>query len=366
MKTTWLRRKRKATLRPTTRSWAVGTALLLALAALLVGFAMLLLFLQWMSYDSPGSTIPGGGDPLADARLGSGLCMEEEAPSVTLIAERLLPSDAALEARFVLCLPPEVRNGLRDADHGFSPLAEARDSGLVLRPRYAERSVELRLECVFPYSVERVEIPLPDLFATLGSSGVAADEDALVPVDNAEVTLPLYGDAASYPLDSYGLEFFADLELPSGILLERSAGGNTSTISLTVRMVADPEAAALASSVRTSGPSAEPRLQLLLNRPFRQKAFVAMLLAVPLIFAGLAAPLLLGSGRAGERARVEGGAITLVGAVLAILPIRQVLVPPDSGSLTFVDGVLGFEVALFTALALVSAALRLERRRRAS
>lgn len=98
------------------------------------------------------------------------------------------------------------------------------------------------------------------------------------------------------------------------------------------------------------------------RRPDSVKIYILLLAAIPLVLALLMFLVVYARRRDG---RVESlGAVELAGIgalLLAILPIRQVLVPPGETQLTLVDYILGFEMAALVAFACIAVSVGMGR-----
>jgi len=159
------------------------------------------------------------------------------------------------------------------------------------------------------------------------------------------VAIPIDGDPRRYPLDVYRTAIPLSIKAPSAALYQ----------ALTVKVRADPGVGGFNWSFARPTPSYtfSPRSQLavFISQPLAVKAarptgtrlFVLCLVLVPFVLGVLAVPLLWTSERTVD------GLVGVTGIMLAILPIRTVLVPGEIGSLTLVDFALGSEMALLAA-----------------
>lgn len=159
------------------------------------------------------------------------------------------------------------------------------------------------------------------------------------------VTVPIDGSPRMYPLDSYRSAI--DVQLLN------------TDMALTIRIVADPGVRSFDwSSAQNSGGSAISftkgqgvtglgtfhSVAIAANRPDEIRLFVLCLVAIPLaLIALLALRLYEGTPRSID------GLVGVTAILLAILPIRAVLVPGDIASLTLVDFALATEMAVLAA-----------------
>ena len=171
------------------------------------------------------------------------------------------------------------------------------------------------------------------------------------------VTLPLQGDPRLYPKDRYVSQispFF----------------GNTCTVGvvdpLHVNVVADPGVGGFEWSAAPTTENSIPAISqtasrvhgvirthvncdggggttiaVAARRPVTTRLFVLSLVAIPLLLI-----VLMGVRLSGGTPRSVDGLFGVTAIMLAILPIRQVLVPTDVSSLTLVDFALASEMAL--------------------
>ena len=159
------------------------------------------------------------------------------------------------------------------------------------------------------------------------------------------VSIPIDGDSRRYPLDVYRTTIPLSIATTSQALYQ----------ALTIQVRADPGVGGFDWSFAKPTPaytftpnrrravSISQPLAVKAARPTVTRLFVLCLVLVPAILIGLAAPVLR------KKARTVEGLFGAASIMLAILPIRTVLVPGEIGSLTLVDFVLGTEMALLAA-----------------
>jgi hypothetical protein len=164
-------------------------------------------------------------------------------------------------------------------------------------------------------------------------------------------TIPIDGDPRRYPFDVYRASVLVSLagtrstlaQLPLSLRSEQDPGvsafdwrASTARLSPTTVTIGGPvHRATLVDS---------QRLSIEAFRPINTKLFVGFLSLVPLILIFVLAARLM---TAPPRSVEDLAAIAAI--MLAILPIRTVLVPSDISALTVVDFTLGFEMALLAA-----------------
>jgi hypothetical protein len=207
------------------------------------------------------------------------------------------------------------------------------------------------------------QIPIPKVYSapftvetTLGRlvngppNPVSAD---LIPTFSPQVSLgtiqvPLAAAAQRYPFDWYASRGFFFVGFAGTRIGVRGAHG----IPFHVHMYTDPAIAPLVAGVGASREPGTSGFEMLTIRLTRSQAtlwYVSLIAAIPLLLTALLAyTLLRRSANSGLGAEAVVG-VTAV--ILAVLPIRLVLVPASAPELTLVDYWLGFEMAVLVALA---------------
>ena len=179
-------------------------------------------------------------------------------------------------------------------------------------------------------------------------------------VSLGSVVLPLTATPDRYPLDTYALRgelvvSFGHSALPVGYAPHGQLLVPPHLLPSRVQVFKGTDISPLV--IRASALATIPALispiviSLELVRTGTAKLFVAVILTIPMILALLLAIDLLGAPEK-ARGRIGPEALTGVTAVLlAILPIRIVLVPSALSTLTLVDYILGLEMAVLAAVA---------------
>ena len=170
------------------------------------------------------------------------------------------------------------------------------------------------------------------------------------PVDLGVVTVPLYGNVISYPFDSYSASGDWQVFPPPGTAISNSEGIRLSWTP-SVAVTATPDSKNLAW--RVSSPQSADYVIEASRIPFA-KFFVCLIARLPLfLFAGLLA-LVWSLADDPERRRFPAELLVGVGAfLLAIIPVRTVLVPADISQITLTDYLLGAEMAVMLAGSLI-------------
>jgi hypothetical protein len=211
--------------------------------------------------------------------------------------------------------------------------------GTAIRRRYRRAAIIVEADFfVLPIFTQRVR---------LGDLQESSFEDAMnAPLQSFD--LPTFGSSPhDYPMDEYETITAFDVTMPPGI-----AGGTRGRTSeyypARVELGKTPDLSAF--RVRR-GRSPYGVTAILVGRSVETKRFVFGLLAV---VAGLVLSLTLYVLRS---RREMGGAGLLVGAgaiLVALLPLRAVLIPADVHELTLVDLLLGFLIVWLAALGIWS------------
>jgi hypothetical protein len=171
------------------------------------------------------------------------------------------------------------------------------------------------------------------------------------PVDLGIFGIPLVGDAANYPFDNYSMAGVWTVFVPSNMQVAINNSVGIGWIPASIDVAAIPDAGNIAwkwGYIRGLGDAVEA------DRTYSLKSFVMLLVALPLLlFIGL---LALVRSIIGNSPRYRFPAELLVGVgafLLAIIPIRAVLVPADFSQITVTDYILGTEMAVIVASSLM-------------
>lgn len=172
-------------------------------------------------------------------------------------------------------------------------------------------------------------------------------------VDIGTLMLPLLGDASDYPLDTYSTVGNWYVKVPGGTdILGQAVYFNP------LKIVVKPEAPDLRwrwDNVQSVG------IVLEASRSFSSQLFIFVVVLLPfLLFLGLLLILMPRDVSEDRSAgRLPGELLVGVGAfLLAVLPVRAVLVSADITRLTVVDYALGTEMAVIVAATLILALAR--------
>ena len=170
----------------------------------------------------------------------------------------------------------------------------------------------------------------------------------------ATVTLPVSGTPNRFPSDEYAVGSYPKLILPNGIVLAMpTAGGSVNTRSVvptTVTLFAD----AVFGDRWVTASQHGQGIVLLIRRPTVYQFTVFLMALLPLLLGVVVVHVSLRQAalRRPKRPAFDLGLITgLIAAMLAILPLRAVLVPTelDVAGLTLLDYILVLDVLFIAA-----------------
>jgi hypothetical protein len=171
------------------------------------------------------------------------------------------------------------------------------------------------------------------------------------PVDLGVISMPVLGNVVSYPFDSYSMAGLWVVSPPPGMAVTSSEGIRFSWAPPPLAVATTPDAGNLAwhwGDVQSLGDVIEA------SRILPIKAFVFLIAGLPLLlFIGLLA-LIRPVVADADRRRFPAELLAGVGAfLLAIIPVRTVLVPTDISQITVTDYILGAEMAVIVAASLI-------------
>jgi hypothetical protein len=365
----------------------IGRHLLLLSASVLAAWTGVL-FAKQASEASTPSVL--AGPARATAGLGE-RCGNYEGPGLrlVLIANHLSLQKNAIRLSAILCSTIET------AEHLY--IAREVALGILGRPSPAFRRLQYGVvELTKPAKAMRLHLTLWHQVAE-GATGQSLDTtlgtlfESFSGVSLGDFAFPLIGSHASYPFDQYSNELLPTLISASGIeplashLLWCPHGASTCRVPSHLEPFSAPElplevdllrgsgvapyevrisggGKIVASptfpdaSVYSTGPIARPRGSVFhLDRSATAQMYVVLVACIPLLFECLFALMLVGRYTGAKRGLAPDALMGVAAVLLAILPIRLVLVPAEIQELTLVDYWLGFEMALLAAIACIAA-----------
>jgi hypothetical protein len=170
------------------------------------------------------------------------------------------------------------------------------------------------------------------------------------PVNIGTIAIPFLGNATNYPFDNYSATGNWFVTPPTGMVV-RSKESIRFVYIISPTVAATPDAGNLTwrwGSLPSIGDVIEA------NRTLSTQVFVSLIAVLPLLlFVGLLAAVWPITNNP-ERHRFPAELLVAVGAfLLAVIPVRTVLVPAEISQLTIVDYILGTEMAVMVAVSLM-------------
>jgi hypothetical protein len=261
-----------------------------------------------------------------------------------LTIQSLNTAQAAAEVDMALCVGDQVlRNlavnatGVRPLANGFAPSTANAD--------FRQSSFRVSYYGTTPQAYMTHSVTVGSILGQTDPTGEIRN-----PVDLGVVTVPLYGNVISYPFDSYSAAGQWQVFPPAGTAIINSHGIRISW-SPSVVVAATPDSDDLAW--RSSSPQS-PNYAIEASRISFVRFFVCLIAGLPLLlFVGLLA-LVFPLATNPQRRRFPAELLVGVGAfLLAIIPVRTVLVPAEISQITLTDYLLGAEMAVMVAGSLI-------------
>jgi len=330
-------------------------ALVLIAAYLILSSAFWLLanlgndFRPSSEFQSGTVTIPGSGTfalTFQERTAVSEQCRGNCATAVFQI-DRLMPNEQRLEGVVKVQIPDELKSIIWH-NHSYIATSASDDSDqLALKPQYEEVELMLRIvDLLFtPGSSTSIPIPLRNFFA----------QD---PFESREIAVPvefrLHGQPDMYPGDWYWLESEVYIELPDSLWVHEPAGDFQSVLPMQLFVAAGIEMADKDIVVKQEE---DPNgyfstLDLMIRRDSRTRTYTYGMALLPTLLGLLLWHMLVVSRNRKEQSpgtfMLEAAAV-----MLAVMPLRAVLVPPDAQGLTRVDLILGFGLVVIVSAVLV-------------
>jgi hypothetical protein len=216
-----------------------------------------------------------------------------------------------------------------------------------IKPMYAADQVQISLFAPFSGEV-KASFPLKDI--------VEDPARALT----TTVNLPADARPQSFPNDTYQFDTNVDIELPAGVAPVMDRGNGPKPVVFLVaagfapdETLVDWRLTSKIAPIHRIGATAIyfTSVDASLGRPLSYHLFVYGVAFVPLLLG-----LSFVTHQLNRRARGmsdTGGGIEVAAALLALLALRQVLVPGDINGITLLDKILGIELVVFSSLAAI-------------
>ena len=248
---------------------------------------------------------------------------DEEGPTAEIELSRMDEREGTIRGSVTLCFSEAFMKALRVNGTRTAPFRRTAGGRYVVLRRYRDKAITVRI--AQDTAVHRIR--LGDL-----RRGFADELQYEVP---GAVTFAADGYPQDFPEDRYDVTSLVTASAPAFYLLTPGAMIVGLSVRLDVRSTADLQGWTIRQS---ASEAADGSMRLVVQRPVRTRLFSWLLVFVPLL-------LILSLLFVIRSNRVE----TLIGAagvLIALLPIRAVLVPADLDAPTLVDLALGCEVGL--------------------
>jgi hypothetical protein len=193
----------------------------------------------------------------------------------------------------------------------------------------------------------------PHIFTT--TLGKLAGTEDFPPVSLGSMVIPVADARTRYPLDWYQFRGAFRVAVIGGVLVHAPPGPNNpggAYFPFDIVLLRSPDLFDARASI-LSGNAADrfsSEVDLQLTRSGLTRSYVLIVALIPLLLAALIS-ITMFIGRTTENRVGPESLVAVTAALLAILPIHAVLVPPNIGDFTLVDYALGFEMAVLAAIA---------------
>jgi hypothetical protein len=163
------------------------------------------------------------------------------------------------------------------------------------------------------------------------------------------VTLPVGGWPNRFPSDAYLLYMTPAISLPEGVFLSTGGGGESFYVPANVIITADPSLGDYTLTATEVGANNRLIIGIVIGRSLVYQLTIYIVALLPLLLGGVVVHIWL---RRRQPVFDLGFIAGLIAAMLAILPLRAVLIPADlsTAGLTRVDDILVLGVLLISAL----------------
>lgn len=272
----------------------------------------------------------------------------DKRPTLSLEMDRLALADKHLQGSLRFDVSQTVQSELVDANTGKQVFQCDKNQNCTnVKPQYADKKIQLvaigtSSEPGSEFEFTK-EVPLKDI----GNSVLGR---VVYPID-----MPLTGFPNLYPQDYYFFDTYLIFSWPNGII--RQVNGKDPTGADADHYVIDPgnvgesQNVAIKPLVDAKNKPVEGQFHVSLKRKTISQIYIYSVAMIPLMFALLFLHLLFFS-RHFQHKIFEEFTEALIVAILAVLPLRVVLVPSQLEELTRVDLVLGMGLVLIVAVAM--------------
>jgi hypothetical protein len=274
------------------------------------------------------------------------IVLDDSRPSLTLTGDRVSLSDKHFHGVLRFDLPSGIQGQIVDQNTNKKVFTCVSADTCTLKPQYNNSMIQVQLLTSSPEAGGEYEfqknIPLKALNDSILSRVV-------FPID-----IPMTGYPDLYPQDYYFFDILMSFSLPSN--MTRLINGKAPTGTAADHYAIDPgnitESQDMTAKPLTDskGKPASGEFHISIRRQTRSQYYIYSVALIPLIFALLFLHLLFFSSHFTHKV-FEEFTEALIVAILAVLPLRVVLVPASLEGLTRVDLILGLGLVFIVAVA---------------
>jgi hypothetical protein len=313
----------------------------------LIGIALIPLgFLDSLLIGAPFQTekyygLGSASNSQLENRIG---CTGSSGVELTVTILRLDSAQDTANADVALCVGDQVLKNLTVIKTGARPLSNGLDP-LRVDASFSRLAFRVFYDGSTPETFVNLTVPIASILKQKDPSGLRG------PVDLGLIRIPVLGNVVSYPFDSYSASGLWAVSPPAGTEIITSTSIRFNWTPAPLDVAATPNAGNLAwhwGYVQSVGDVIEA------NRITPMKFFVFLIAGLPLLlFVGLLVLVWSTLNNSAQR-RFPAELLIGVGAfLLAIIPVRTVLVPAEISQITVTDYLLGTEMAVMVAASLI-------------
>lgn len=306
--------------------------------ALVLVFAMgAVLVCAYVTPSGPGQSLnPSRSATTLTSESAAGWCILPSKYRLRLVVQSIDTERGLAQISPSFCAEEGDIARIREWSTG-KPIMRTTPYGPRFDKKFRNSDVTVQLKPIYPNANHTLRIPLRDL------------ENVLVTkvLHLRTVNMLLQGDETDYPRDNFDVSGIVEMFLPPGTFIRDSNGERKRTVEWPGKFYFARSQAMGGMDVQI----AHPRggwFEIYIERSRATGIFVVGVLLVPIL-------LFFGLWLLGYLNRRQPPTELFIGAaavIVALLPIREVLVPPKTSGLTLVDYALGFELTLLAALAI--------------
>jgi len=270
--------------------------------------------------------------------------LEWSRPSLTFVADQLSVTNKQLQGELQFEMEWPVQQEVVDTSNN-TDVFDCHDSNCWVKSQYASSSIQLQLIASTPDG---------NYFFTKNVSLSEISGSNMGKVDVA-VSVPLIGYPELYPQDNYYLDLDLAFALPDNMVRlingQTPTGDNADFYEFSPGNLADSMAVKAVVETDAKGVPQAGVYHVSLTRKTLTAWYVYSVALIPLMFALLFLHLLFFSKHFAHK-KFEEFTEALIVTILAVLPLRVVLVPAEIEGLTRVDLVLGLGLVLIVGVSI--------------